>query len=365
MTYKVGLVGCGGMGRLHLRVIREHLPEFAITALCDVSPESAAQIKEEFELQVRYQSFEEMYDGEELDLVVVATQTRGHHAPTVAALERGISVLCEKPIAIDLVEADEMVEAAEKSGAKLAINQQNHVNPSVRRAQEMIQQGAIGEVITVRGRNKAGRKSGNEFTEMGTHVADMMRCFGGTSDWCAGTVYYEGRPATVADIMEAKEMSSTDRDSGPVLGSRAIGHYGFPGGILGEVHFIDYETTNNRNYGIDILGTDGQLAVRIAVKADFHLWHLPRPMEGAPSDYGDWQAVDLGSAGDQNAIATMYRELMRAHAEGTEPPGSGAEGRLAFEMILGIYESHRREGRRVSLPLEERRHPLEMWRLET
>ena len=363
MAYKIGLVGCGGMGRSHLNVIREHLPEFEVAALCDPSAEAATKIKEEFDLQVRYQSFEEIYDGEELDLVVVATQTRGHHAPAVAALERGISVLCEKPISIDLAEADDMVAAADKSGAKLAINQQNHLHPSILRAQEMIQQGAIGDVVMIRGRNKAGRKSGNEFTEMGTHVTDMMRCFGGTADWCAGTIYYEGRRATAADIMEAKEMSPLDRDSGPVMGSRAIAHYGFPGGILGEVQFIDYEPGNNRNYGIDVLGTDGQLATRIS-KTDHHLWHLPRPMEGTPADYGDWQTVDLGSAGDQNAIASMYRELMRAHAEGVEPPGSGAEGRSAFEMILGIYESHRRDGRRVDLPLEERRHPLEMWRLE-
>ncbi|MCE2396105.1 hypothetical protein J4G02_16210, partial [Candidatus Poribacteria bacterium] len=81
----------------------------------------------------------------------------------------------------------------------------------------MVKEGIIGDVILVRGRNKAGRKSGNEFMEMGTHVADMMLCFGGVPEWCSGTVYNEHQSAGPTDIMEAKEMSPRDRDSGLVM----------------------------------------------------------------------------------------------------------------------------------------------------
>ena len=119
-------------------------------------------------LKAHYTDCRTMCDQVAPDIAVVATQTRGHRAPTVDALERGISVLCEKPIAIDLAEADAMVAAGQASGAKLAINQQNHVNPAIRKAQKLVAEGLIGEVVLVRGRNKCGRKSGNEFTEMGT-----------------------------------------------------------------------------------------------------------------------------------------------------------------------------------------------------
>ena len=361
--YKVGLVGCGGMGRHHLKTIREHLHEFEITALCDPFPAAAEAIKEGFDLEIGFQDCEKMYDAAELDLVVVATQTRQHHKPCVAALERGISVLCEKPIAIDPLEADEMVEAAEKSGAKLAINQQNHVSPGIRTAQKMVVDGAIGDTVMICGRNKAGRKSGNEFMEMGTHVTDMMICFGGAAKWVSGSVQWQGRPAVAADIMEAKEMSPKDRDSGPVMGDRAIAHYGFADGILGEIHFFDHARTSSSNYGVDVLGTEGQLAVRASQSAGHSLWHLPRPMDGSPSEFGDWQGVELGEAENDVSMAIMYRELMRAFEKGGEPPGSGREGRAAFEMILGIYESHR-QGGRVDLPMADRRHPLEAWRSE-
>ena len=126
----------------------------------------------------------------------------------------------------------------------------------------MLREGVVGELVTVRGRNKCGRKSGNEFTEMGTHVADMMLCFGGEPEWCAGSVWSEGRLAEVGDIMEAKEMSPKDRDSGLVVGERAVGQYGFANGVLGKVSFLGYKKLMNANYGVDVLGAEGQLAIR-------------------------------------------------------------------------------------------------------
>lgn len=363
MTSKrVAVVGCGGMGRHHLEVLAG-LEDFDTVALCDVSTEALATRGEEFSVAGRFTDVEAMLDEARPDLVIVATQTRHHHGPTVAALKRGVSVLCEKPISIDLREADDMVEAARASGAKLAINQQNHVNPAVVRARKMIDEGVIGDVIMVRGRNKHGRKSGNEFTEMGTHVTDMMLVMGGTPQWASGSVHWQGRPVVPADIMESKAMSPKDRDSGLVAGDRALGQYGFGGSVLGEIQFLGYEKTNSSNYGVDILGTTGQLAVRTSTMLGGGLWHLPRPMEGAPSDFGDWQPVDLGEeATSRNTITYMYEALVQAIKADREPPGSGAEGRMAFEMILGIYQSHREEGRRVALPLVDRRHPLEAWR---
>ena len=360
-VFEVGLVGCGGMGRAHLRYMRDELAAFEPVALCDVHAPAVEETRKEFPVDAAYEDFERMYEAEDLDLVVVATQTRGHCAPTVAALARGIPVLCEKPIAIDLVEADEMVEAAAKSGASLSINQQNHASPAIREAQAQVRRGTIGDPILVRGRNKCGRRSGNEFMEMGTHVTDMMLCLGESVEWCSGTIYRDGRPAGVDDIMEATEMSSKDRDSGLVMGDRAVGHYGFSDGVLGEIHFLGHEETCNANYGVDIIGTAGQLAVRCSRQPG--LWHLPRPQEGNPGDFGDWRQIELPATG-LSANSMMYLELMQAHTEGVEPSASGAKGREAFEMILGLYLSHRDGGRRVELPLAQRRHPLEMWRAE-
>lgn len=358
---RVAVVGCGGMGRHHVEVV-QRLDGFAVAALCDVSAEALARMGDQYQVEARYQDCEVMLEEVKPDITAVVTQTRGHVGPAVAALRRGVSVLCEKPIAIDLAEADQMVEAARASGAKLAINQQNHLHPGITRALELVEEGLIGEVLLVRGRNKAGRRSGNEFMEMGTHVTDMMLRFGGPPQWCAGSVWVGDRLAGPQDIMEAKEMSPQDRDSGLVMGDRALGTYGFEGGVLGEIHFLDHEKTYNANYGVDVLGRQGQLAVRIVASGGHQLWHLPRPLEGAAGAGGDWQPVELPEAPEPMAL--MYRGLAAAVASGAEPPGSGVEGRWAFEMIMAIYQSHREGGRRVELPLADRRHPLEEWRAE-
>jgi predicted dehydrogenase len=360
---KVAVIGCGGMGRHHVETV-QGLEGFEVAALCDVSGEALAKIGDQYQVAARYQDCEQMLDEVRPQIAAVATQTRGHLGPAVAALRRGISVLCEKPIAIDLAEADHMVEAARASGAKLAVNQQNHLHPGITKARELVAQGLIGEVVLVRGRNKAGRKSGNEFMEMGTHVADMMLRFTGAPQWCSGTVCVQGRLAGRQDIMEAVEMSPQDRDSGLVMGERALAHYGFAGGVLGEIHFLDHPKTMGANYGVDVLGREGQLAVRVSGSARPNLWHLPRPLEGRPDQAGDWQAVELGEGGEAQPIALMYQGLAEALAKGAEPPGSGEQGRWAFEMIMAMYQSHREGGRRVELPLAERRHPLEMWRAE-
>ena len=142
------------------------------------------------------------------------------------------------------------------------------------------------------------------------------------------------------------------------MGDRAGGSYAFESGAAGEVHFLGFDERYNKNYGVDILGTRGALAVR-----SNQVWHLPRPMEGHPGGDGDWDLVYSGpeEEGDQGPVATMYEMLLEAIREDSEPPSSGGTGRLALEMIMGIYESHKEGGRRVDIPLKERGHPLERW----
>lgn len=357
---RVAVVGCGGMGRHHLDTIRR-LEDFALVGVCDVAPDMLAKVSAQYEIAAAFSDFEELYEQTKPDFVVIATQTRGHFAPTAAALRRRISALCEKPLAIDLLEADAMVDASRQTGAKLAVHQQNHLHPGILKALDLVRDGLIGELVVVRGRNKAGRHSGNEFTEMGTHVADMMLRFGGAPSWCSGTVLYENRLASVADAMEAKQLSPNDRDSGLVAGSRAFADYGFASGAVGELRFTDYKPTMNANYGVDLLGTEGQLAVRVGGGAlSESLWHLPRPMEGSPSQLSDWRSVPLERVVEP--MEAMYRGIATAIREDVPPPCDGAVGRSALEMILAIYASHIEEGRRVPLPLTDRRHPLEVWR---
>ena len=86
-------------------------------------------------------------------------------------------------------------------------------------------------------------------------------------------------------------------------------------------------------------------------------------MEGTPSDLNAWQEVPQETEDAKIPLVRMYYELARAIEE-VRTSYSGLEGRTAFEMILGLYQSHRQGGARVELPLVDRRHPLVAWRDE-
>ena len=159
--YRAALIGCGGMSKSHLPALHE-VAEIDVVAACDIDEGRLHAVGDAFNVENRYTDYHAMFAAEKLDIVAIATQGPQHCAATVAAAEHGVHVLCEKPMALDLAEADQMVEACDKAGVKLAINHQATVRPSLKRMRSMIENGDIGEIILVRGNNKSGRKAGNE-----------------------------------------------------------------------------------------------------------------------------------------------------------------------------------------------------------
>ena len=363
-SYRAGVIGAGGMGKAHLEALR-HVPHTVPVAVCDVDRTRAEQCAAQFEIPGVYTDYEAMLAAERLDLVIVATQVRQHHGPVLAAARHGVHVICEKPMALNLAEADEMVAACRRAGVRLAVNHQGHVAPAIRRAQAMAASGEIGDLVYLRGLNKSGRKAGNEFLEMGTHVADRLLIFGGAAQWCQAYVSWQGRPAGLADIMPSTEMSPRDRDNGPVLGDRAYALFGFERCPAGEMHFFGWDRSDLRHYGVDILGTKGQLSVRTGAWGE--LYHLDRPASWAADGKDEWRKIELDQGEPVGqiglSVGILIEDMLQAIEQDREPASSGEFGRDTLEMVLAIYESHRRAAR-VTLPLADRSHPLERWLTE-
>ena len=118
---RVAIIGAGGIARY------AHVPGYQaqedveLAAVCDVVPGKAAELAGEFNIPHAYDSCAEMLDREELDAVSVCTPNSAHKEATLAALNAGLHVLCEKPIAMNLHEGREMVEAGRKSGKVLQV----------------------------------------------------------------------------------------------------------------------------------------------------------------------------------------------------------------------------------------------------
>lgn len=126
----VAIIGAGTIAPLHVRALLNCGQR--VTAVCDIVPEKAKRLSEEFSLGAKvYSDYIEMLNSEEIDVVHVCTSHYLHAPMVCAALERNINVLCEKPLAISYAQLDKIETAVKKSKAVLGVNLQNRFNKSV------------------------------------------------------------------------------------------------------------------------------------------------------------------------------------------------------------------------------------------
>lgn len=140
-----GVIGTGILGNLHATVY-QRLVEANLVAVCDVDEARAAQTAAKFGARVHYADYEQLLADPEIQAVSIATPDFAHKEIAVAAAQAGKHILCEKPLATTVEEAQEIVDAAEAAGVKLMVDFHNRVNPPIVAAQQAIAAGELGEV---------------------------------------------------------------------------------------------------------------------------------------------------------------------------------------------------------------------------
>ncbi|HEY6236251.1 MAG TPA: Gfo/Idh/MocA family oxidoreductase [Candidatus Elarobacter sp.] len=149
-TLRVGVVGAGFGGAVHAPAYALH-PRFEVVAIA--SPSSAERVARERKIPHAFASVEAMLAGVELDVVSVASPPFDHHRSALAALAAGKHVLCEKPLALSVAQAEEMVAAAERAGTVAAVAFEFRYDPAVIALKELIDNrhvGALREIEVAR-----------------------------------------------------------------------------------------------------------------------------------------------------------------------------------------------------------------------
>jgi UDP-N-acetylglucosamine 3-dehydrogenase len=150
---KIAVVGAGAMGARHLKKLTE-LPGVVVGGLVDPDPATDMQATE---IGVpRFDDLAALLAAGPLDAVCVATPTPTHHLMVRQAVDAGLHVLVEKPIAATLEEADELIAAAERAGVILAVGHIERHNPVVRELRQLIADGTLGTVSSVLARRVGG-----------------------------------------------------------------------------------------------------------------------------------------------------------------------------------------------------------------
>ncbi|MBN1400933.1 MAG: Gfo/Idh/MocA family oxidoreductase, partial [Anaerolineae bacterium] len=155
--YRVGIIGCGrprsepgatGYGMSHAHALGyEASPDAEIVALADIVLPNARAFQTEHGGERLYTDYHEMLAQERLDIVSIATWPHLHAEMVIACAEAGIKAIhCEKPMAPTYGEARRMVAVCVERGVQLTFNHQRRFGPPFRRAKELLQSGAIGQL---------------------------------------------------------------------------------------------------------------------------------------------------------------------------------------------------------------------------
>lgn len=147
-SLRVGVVGIGNMGSAHaVQIFEKRVKGAELTAVCDISGERLEWAEKRFGDHVlRYENYEQLFDSEQIDAVLIATPHKLHPVIAIEAFKRKLNVLTEKPAGIDAASVSEMNDAALQSGVVFGIMYNQRTNQLYRRLRDMIKEGVLGEI---------------------------------------------------------------------------------------------------------------------------------------------------------------------------------------------------------------------------
>lgn len=186
MGLKIGIIGCGAIAGIHVRGYRQ-AEDVEIVACSDLLADRASTFAKTHSIPLSYDSYETMLETEKLDAVSICTPNYAHCGPTLLALQAGVHVLCEKPIAMNAEEAHLMVEAAHCSSGLLTIGHHMRFLPASRYLKQMIDDGDLGKIYfgksqALRRRGVPGwgqfhiksKSGGGPLIDLGVHTLDLI-----------------------------------------------------------------------------------------------------------------------------------------------------------------------------------------------
>jgi predicted dehydrogenase len=322
--YRVGIIGCGRVAAAHANAYTA-IESTELVAIAEPDPERRLKFDEAYGVTGLYENYREMLANEELDIISICTWPPLHCEMTVAAAESGVqAILCEKPMALNLGEADRMLEACEETGTKLVIGHQHRFDSQTVNAIELIKGNAIGELQSI-----FGYCNSSDLLTNGTHVVDLIRHFVDDSPirWVMGQI---DRPSDKVNFGHHVEHN-------------AIGHWQFENGVYAILAQGELAPTG---YAFQLCGTAGLISIN--APQGHRLQIITKNGE-----------LDISLEEVSPKQAEM--EELIAWLEGAGPPhrSRGGNGRATMEVLMAIMESSRLHSA-IYLPLETEESPLEL-----
>lgn len=349
----------GGYGH-DVHMIWKNRSDVDVVALADPDEAGRAKRAAECGAKATYADYCEMLSKEKPDLVSVCPRTTPRHKEyLLACAEAGAHGFVEKPLCVDLAEADEIIAAIDAKGLKWSIGFNFRSTPLVAHAKKLLlEDRVIGSILEVRSRGKEDDRAGGEdLVVLGIHLFDMINYLFGRPQWCFSDITFNGKPATKENVTEATEPL------GPIVGNRIHATFGLSQGVPAYFASMKNRDGNGGRWGIDVYGTQGVMSIRQDLGPDIHILKDPSWSPGGSDRV--WEAMpDAPASPPQDDPAQRYsvivNDLIEAIQTNRKPAVSVHDGRDAHELVQAVFESHV-QSKRVDIPLKERSHPLKRW----
>lgn len=341
------LIGCGRIANNHMKAAVNN--KLNIVAVCDVKPEAMEALLEKHGLEKdasirRYTDYKKMLEENRLQLISIATESGIHAQIALDCIDAGVNLIIEKPMAMSMADAEEIIRRSDEKGVKVSACHQNRFNVAVQETRRALEAGRFGRLshgsIHVR-----WNRDKNYYTQApwrGTWAQDggclMNQCIHGIDllRWMMGDEVEEVYGTTQQQFHDYLECED--------VGMAVVK---FKNGAIGTIEGTTNVYPKNLEETLYLFGQNGTVKIGGTSTNNIDVW-----------DFADAHDDDAKNKGLQeetsnvygNGHTSLFADVMDAIENDRKPYVDAVAGRNALEMILAIYQSAA-TGKPVKLPL--------------
>ncbi|WP_125152725.1 Gfo/Idh/MocA family protein [Clostridium rectalis] len=350
---KFAIIGCGRISYKHVEALVGNKEEVLLAATCDIEKEKAEAKKNEYiermgqPLNVGvYTDYKEMLDKEDIDVVTIATESGYHPEITIYCMNKGKHAIVEKPMALSIKDADNMIKCAEDNNVKLCISHQNRFNAPIQKLRGAVEGDRFGRLVSGTARILWNRNMGyyEQAPWRGTWALDggtlMNQCIHNIDllQWMLG-----GEIDTVYAQCDTFLRDIEAEDFGAVV-------IRFKNGAIGIVEGSACVYPKNLEETLSIFGETGAVSIGGLAVNKIETWRFKDGKDSEDDILKD-QGADPDTVYGFGHI-NLFKDMINAINNNEEPLINGEEGKKGMAIILAAYKS-RLTGQPVKFPLED------------
>ena len=351
---KIAVIGCGGIARVAHMKAYQRLPEdFEVVAVCDIIESKAQAFVEEFDVPTYYTDYKDILSIEGLDAIDICTPNYLHSVIAVDALNKGINVICEKPDAVSVEEAQKMKAAAEASGKLLMVIRNNRFLAQSQYLKRYIEDGNFGKIYAARcgwQRRRGIPGKGGWFTtkaqsgggpliDLGVHMIDLTMWLMGNPTPVAvcGNTYCEFANNDVSDSVDSAFGEKNANGTFDVE-DLAMGYIRFDNGACLQIEFSWASNVQQDDKFFELRGTNAG--------ASYH--STDNTLRIFTEQYGKTADIIPNFGKDLHGHMENLKNFAAALRGEAEPVFKPEQGLNMIKILEAIYDSARL-GREVIL----------------